>query len=204
MTPAYWEQNVYFIGNNDVIKAFHLDPSTGLLSTSPTSQGTFEFVFPGGQPVVSSNGSSNGIVWAVDHGTGAALHAYDATNLGNQLYVSSSMGTGANGPYQPLSMERYTSAQRVTFTFWIEVTITCGASHEICQSSNFAEDVMRTRKPELWKGIVAGAAAGLAASWVMGEFQNALEQDQRKEKAIAERSHSNTANRARNRAKTRP
>jgi len=95
MTPAYWEQNVYFIGNNDVIKAFHLDPSTGLLSTSPTSQGSFEFVFPGGQPVVSSNGSSNGIVWAVDHGTGAALHAYDATNLGKQLFVSSSMGTGA-------------------------------------------------------------------------------------------------------------
>jgi len=32
---------------------------------------------------------------------------------------------------------------------------------------------MRTHKPELWKGIVAGAAAGLAASWVMGEFQTA-------------------------------
>lgn len=31
---------------------------------------------------------------------------------------------------------------------------------------------MRTRKPELWKGIVAGAAAGLAASWIMGEFQS--------------------------------
>lgn len=90
-----WEPNIYSIGNNDVIKAFHLDPSTGLLSTSPTSQRSFEFVFPGAQPVVSSNGSSNGIVWAVDHGTAAALHACDANDMSMQLYVSSSMGTGA-------------------------------------------------------------------------------------------------------------
>lgn len=30
---------------------------------------------------------------------------------------------------------------------------------------------MRRRKPELWKGVVAGAAAGLAAAWVMNQFQ---------------------------------
>ena len=28
MTPAFWQQNVYFIGNNDVIKAFKLNGST--------------------------------------------------------------------------------------------------------------------------------------------------------------------------------
>lgn len=32
---------------------------------------------------------------------------------------------------------------------------------------------MRTREPQLWKGIVAGAAAGLAASWIMTQFQTA-------------------------------
>ncbi len=31
---------------------------------------------------------------------------------------------------------------------------------------------MRTREPELWKGLLAGAVAGLAATWVMTQFQN--------------------------------
>lgn len=92
-SPAYWNGNLYFVGNNDVVKAFTLDPSTGTLSSSPTSQGSFTFGFPGGQPVVSSNGSSNGIVWVVDR-TAAALHAYDASDLSKSLYTSGSLGTG--------------------------------------------------------------------------------------------------------------
>ena len=49
-TPAFWNNNLYFIGNNDIIKQFTLDPSTGLMSTTPASQNTFAFRFPGGQP----------------------------------------------------------------------------------------------------------------------------------------------------------
>lgn len=30
---------------------------------------------------------------------------------------------------------------------------------------------MRTREPEIWKGVVAGAVAGLAATWAMTQFQ---------------------------------
>lgn len=89
MTPAYWEQNLYFIANNDVIKQFTLDPSTGLMSTTPAEKGSFEFTFPGGQPVTSSNGSSNGIVWAVD--PGGKLHAFDATNVSTTLYTSGTL-----------------------------------------------------------------------------------------------------------------
>ncbi len=92
-TPAFWNNNLYFIGNNDVIKQFTLDPSSGLISTTPASQGSFAFLFPGAQPVVSSNGNSNGIAWAVDYKTGT-LHAYDATNLSNALYSSPSLGGG--------------------------------------------------------------------------------------------------------------
>ena len=33
---------------------------------------------------------------------------------------------------------------------------------------------MRTREPELWKGLLAGAVAGLAAAWVMNQFQTGL------------------------------
>ncbi len=95
LTPAFWQQNVYFTGNNDVIKAFKLDPTTSKLSSTPTSHGSFNFVFPGAQPVVSSNGASNGIVWAVDHSSSVALHGYDATNMATELYRSAGLGAGA-------------------------------------------------------------------------------------------------------------
>ena len=93
-TPAYWQGNLYFVGNNDVIKSFSLDPTSGKLSTSPTSQGSFTFVFPGAQPVISSNGNNNGIVWAVDRSSSVSLHAYSATDLTNELYRSSGIGAG--------------------------------------------------------------------------------------------------------------
>ncbi|MDP9159105.1 MAG: Ig-like domain-containing protein [Acidobacteriota bacterium] len=93
-TPAYWQANLYFVGNNDVIKSFSLDPATGKLSSTPTSQGSFIFVFPGAQPVVSSNGTSNGIVWAVDRSSSVSLHAYSATDLTNELYRSGGIGAG--------------------------------------------------------------------------------------------------------------
>ncbi len=62
-----------------------------MLSTSASSKGSYTFLFPGSQPVISSNGSSSGIVWALDY-TSYDLHAYDATNLTTELYRSSSVG----------------------------------------------------------------------------------------------------------------
>jgi hypothetical protein len=94
-TPAYWQQTLYFSGNNDVLKAFSLNPTTGLMSTTPTSKGAYVFSFPGGQPVVSSNGGSNGVVWVMEYLPTVALHAYDAKNLANELYRSPSIGPGA-------------------------------------------------------------------------------------------------------------
>ena len=55
---------------------------------------------------ISSNGTTNGVVWAIDHGapirnagpaTGAVLHAYDATNVATELYNSSQNSTDAAG-----------------------------------------------------------------------------------------------------------
>jgi len=88
--PAYWNNNVYFGGVGDNIKAFSFSSTTGLLSTSPTSNtGTF-FNYPGTTPAVSANGKTNGIVWALqtDHSP-EILHAYDANNLQTELYNSS-------------------------------------------------------------------------------------------------------------------
>jgi len=89
--PAMWGQNVYFGGLYDSLKMFTLDPGSGLLSSTPVSQDPLVYGYPGTEPVVSANGSSNGIVWAIDTST-RTLRALDATNLGNLLY-SQSLGS---------------------------------------------------------------------------------------------------------------
>jgi len=91
-TAAFFQQTLYFIGNNDVIKAFSLDGTSGKLSSTPTSKGSFTFVFPGSQPVVSANGTANGIVWAVDNNPASSLHAFDAADVSREIYRSPSIG----------------------------------------------------------------------------------------------------------------
>src|SRR6185295_16129258 len=56
-TPAYWNGNVYFWGNDDNLKQFTL--SGGLLSKTPLKTGTVHSFYPGATPVVSSNGAQN-------------------------------------------------------------------------------------------------------------------------------------------------
>ena len=84
-TPSYWQGRVYYFGSVDVGKAFSL--SGGLLSTTPESESSLNYGFPGATPVISANGSTNGILWALER-NGNELHAYDATNLANELYNS--------------------------------------------------------------------------------------------------------------------
>lgn len=87
-TPAYWNGRVYFIGNTDVVKQFNY--SNGTLGSSPAAKGSHTYGYPGANPTISANGTSNGILWAVEKtssGT-AVLHAYDATNVAKELYSS--------------------------------------------------------------------------------------------------------------------
>jgi Immunoglobulin domain/Immunoglobulin I-set domain len=90
--PSYFNGTVYYGAVNDVVKAFHI--SSGRLSTSPSSQGAHQFGYPGTAPSISASGSSNGIVWAVENASPAVLHAYDATNVGNELYNSNQASNG--------------------------------------------------------------------------------------------------------------
>ena len=91
-SPAMWQQNVYFAPNHDVLKMFTLDPNTGKLSATPVSKGTYTYLWPGSDPVVSSNGNTNGIVWTLDSAT-STLHANDASDVSRVLYASPSLGT---------------------------------------------------------------------------------------------------------------
>ena len=69
------------------LKAFPI--ANAYLATSPASQTSTKFDYPGTTPSISANGTSNGIVWAVEgNGMAGVLHAYDATNLSKQLYSS--------------------------------------------------------------------------------------------------------------------
>lgn len=93
-SPTWWNNRIYFGAAGDVIKAFGLNTSTGLLTTTPTSQTAKAFAYPGTTTSISANQDSNAILWALDNSTyktnsGAALYAYDATNLATELYTSS-------------------------------------------------------------------------------------------------------------------
>jgi hypothetical protein len=85
--PAYFNGNVYFGPYLGSLKQFTF--SQAKLSTSPASVTAISFGYPGTVPSVSANGTANGIVWAVEHAKPSILHAYDATNLANELYNSS-------------------------------------------------------------------------------------------------------------------
>jgi outer membrane protein assembly factor BamB len=89
--PAYFNGRVYFGSVGDNLKAFTV--TNALLSTTPTAQTTMAFAYPGTTPSISANGSANGIVWAAENGTTAALHAFDPANLAVELYNSNQMGT---------------------------------------------------------------------------------------------------------------
>ena len=87
---AYWNGNLYFSGVNDSVKAFAI--SNGALR-GPTSRASQIFGFPGASPSVSANGTTNGILWVVEPAK-SILHAYDATNVANELYNSTQASGG--------------------------------------------------------------------------------------------------------------
>ena len=93
-TPAYWNGNVYFWGSGDNLKQFSL--SNGQLSTAPSYKGPETSPYPGASPVITANGASNAVLWAIRsdgyNGNNAALlEAYDASNVSRLLYTSAQM-----------------------------------------------------------------------------------------------------------------
>jgi hypothetical protein len=92
---SYWNGNLYAGASNSVLKQYtfqdgQLNPTP--FATSPTSYG-----MRGANTVVSSNGTSNGIVWAYEKNTNSnnqgILHAYDATSISKELW-NSNMNSG--------------------------------------------------------------------------------------------------------------
>ena len=89
-TPAYWNGTVYYWAQQDTLKAFSL--VNGQLVTPPVTSSEI-YGFPGANPEISANGTTNGIVWSIDSEgymtSGAAiLQAHNASSPGTTLYSS--------------------------------------------------------------------------------------------------------------------
>ena len=108
-TPAYWNSAFYLAGAGGNLQQYTLNLSTYQLNSSPASTSAAVYSFPGATPSITTTpANANAIVWALDNtlfctheskGCGpAVLHAYDATNLGNEFW-NSSEGTGNNAGY---------------------------------------------------------------------------------------------------------
>jgi len=101
--PVYFNGTIYFGPIRDNIQAFRL--TNGLMSTTASDRTTDVFNYPGATMSISANGSSNGILWAIQRNgdcgvqltcSSAApgvLKAYSASNLGSALYSSDQIPT---------------------------------------------------------------------------------------------------------------
>ncbi len=79
-TPAIFNNTIYYAGVDDTVKSFTIE--NGLLVQ--TGQSTNTLPFPGASPVISSDGTTNGIVWVVSPSN--ELIAYDPTDLSKILW----------------------------------------------------------------------------------------------------------------------
>lgn len=92
--PAYWNGNLYFCPAGGRMRQFRLQ--NGKIAAQPIAESKAKFYYPGATPVVSADGKRNGIVWVLQLGAYKAsgfdqppvLRAYNATNIGQQLYSS--------------------------------------------------------------------------------------------------------------------
>jgi hypothetical protein len=101
-TPLFWNNAVYVAAANGKLKSFAL--TGGNLASSPNPSQSPETLGPqGATPVISSNGTSNAILWLIDASGAlttpptpngpAILRAFDPNNLSNEIYNSGMVPT---------------------------------------------------------------------------------------------------------------
>ncbi|MFP5234730.1 MAG: hypothetical protein ACLGSD_02415 [Acidobacteriota bacterium] len=93
-TPAFFNGVLYYGPAYTQMRAFPM--TNAKLATSPSSMTAVSFPYPGATPSISANGTSNGIVWALESNLSSpgVLHAYDAANLTHELYNSNQAASG--------------------------------------------------------------------------------------------------------------
>ncbi len=116
-TPAYYNNHIYYQGAGDVMKAFLI--TNGVIVPAPTSEATTSFSALGGSPVISANGTNDGIAWALQSDAASSggpyvLHAYNADNLAQELY-NSSQNAARDNPGAAIIMTTPTEANGKVF-----------------------------------------------------------------------------------------
>jgi fibronectin type 3 domain-containing protein len=91
-TPALFNGEFYYFGGGRQSgRAFTV--SNGKFVSSPASQTPDVFGSQGATGSISANGAVNGVLWGLDR-LSNELRAYDASNLGNELYTSDQAANG--------------------------------------------------------------------------------------------------------------
>ena len=91
--PAFANNRIYYGGVDDTIKAFSFNAS-GQLNSTPASETSTQFNYPGATPSISGNSAGNLILWAAQNTSPAVMHAYSANNLSVELYNSNQAAGG--------------------------------------------------------------------------------------------------------------
>ncbi len=100
---VFFNNSLYLAPDGGPLTQWSFNPSTGKFTTSPQASGAHKFGCNGcdgggSNFSISASGTQNGIVWAIDYsayGSGpAVLYAYNASNVGSELYNSTQAANG--------------------------------------------------------------------------------------------------------------
>ncbi|HWG20116.1 MAG TPA: chitobiase/beta-hexosaminidase C-terminal domain-containing protein [Terracidiphilus sp.] len=119
-TAAYWNGNVYVWAGGDnggtPNAGMMFKMNNGVVDTKPDSETTVTSAFPGPTFSISSNGTQNGIAWAVKadqfNSEGpAVLYAFDPDDLANTLYESDTKSSDSAGRANKFSVPVVTNGK---------------------------------------------------------------------------------------------
>jgi hypothetical protein len=106
-TPAVWNNRIYVAGVGHPLQSWALAGGSTVQFVASAASSAETYGWPGATPSVSAAGTQNGIVWTMETGTYCThgslhcgpviLHAYDAINLGNELWKSSANAADTGG-----------------------------------------------------------------------------------------------------------
>jgi autotransporter-associated beta strand protein len=97
--PTYFNGSIYVQPSSGPMRQFSI--ANAAVNTTPVATAPASFGIFNGGPVVSANGTNNGIVWVLNSAAfgssgPAVLYAYNATNISQMLYNSSQLAARDN------------------------------------------------------------------------------------------------------------
>ena len=114
-TPAYWNGQVYLWAENNVPMMFKI--VNGVMDSDPDSESTIQSAFPDPSFSISSNGTQDGIAWAVradqfNTNGPAVLYAWNANDLTKTIYESdTNAARDSAGPANKFSIPLVTNGK---------------------------------------------------------------------------------------------